>query len=148
MSSSLRDYFIDFIINILNKVLFWEKDPKRIVNILSFTHNLITYIMFIFLIVIHTVIPSFFLLVLFYIIYFFIWLHQIITGGCIISKVEQKLIGDSNSFVDPILDAFHIPITSESTSGIIVMGSTLVMIMLSLELFARTILTVKSYLRF
>jgi len=76
-----------------------------------------------------------------------VWIHHILTGGCIVSKLEQRLIGDKTSFVDPILEAFHMPITPETTSGVVIMGSTLVMVMMTLEISARTIMTLRSYLR-
>jgi hypothetical protein len=100
------------------------------------------------IILVHTIIPSYILLCIVYLFCFLIWIQHITTGGCISSKLEQRLIGDNNSFVDPILEVFNIPITPQTTSGIVVMGSTLVMFMLSLELCARTILTFNSYLRF
>ena len=61
------------------------------------------------------------------------------------SRIEQRLIGDTKSFVDPILDTFHIPITPESTAGIVVLGSTSIMFMLSCELVIRIITLIKNW---
>jgi hypothetical protein len=130
---------------ILRVLCFWENDDKRIGIFIRFLHHSIIYICFIWYIIIHTFMPSYLLFLLFYCIAGLIWLQHIILGGCIFSKIESRLIGDKKSFVDPILDTFHIPITAESTSGIVILGSTLGMFMLSCELMARTINGIRAW---
>ena len=137
--------FEDKVENIFRKVLFWENDDKRIGIFIRFLHHSIIYICFIWYIIIHTFMPSYLLFLLFYCIAGLIWLQHIIVGGCIFSKIESRLIGDKKSFVDPILDTFHIPITPESTSGIVRLGSTLGIFMLSCELMARTINGIRAW---
>lgn len=142
----IQEYLVNVLETMFKKLFFWEDDSVRIGKMIRFVHHFLTYCFLILYIVSHTVIPSYFLLFVLYIWVVLIWIHHIITGGCIISKVEQKLIGDSVSFIDPIMESFHIPITPDSTSGIIVMGSTVVVGMLTLELFSRTLLTLKTYI--
>jgi hypothetical protein len=55
----------------------------------------------------------------------------------VISKVEQKLIGDSESFVTPILEAFHLKPTQELAVAVVILGSSLGVFLLSLEWVAR-----------
>ena len=152
MSCSDISWFQDYLLNIFElitkKIFFWETDPVRIGKLIRFTHHSIVYIIGISIIIVHTVLPSYFLLCLVYLVCLLIWIQHITTGGCISSKLEQRLIGDNTSFIDPILEVFNIPITPQTTSGIVVMGSTLMIFMMSLELCARTVLTIKSYLRF
>jgi hypothetical protein len=147
-TSWYQEFLLSIIEPFFKKLIFWESEPVRIGKLIRLIHTNIVYILFFSLIIIHTIYPSYFLLLILYIIYFCIWVHHVLTGGCIISKLEQRLIGDNNSFIDQLLDVFNIPITPQTTSGIIVMGSTVVMFMLSLELSARTVLTLNSYLRF
>jgi len=153
MSSSIdTSWFQEYLLIILEpffkKLFFWETDPVRIGKLIRFLHHSIVYIIGISIILVHTVIPSYFLLCIVYLACLLIWIQHITTGGCLSSKLEQRLIGDKTSFVDPILEVFNIPITPQTTSGIVIMGSTLVIFMLSLELCARTVLTLNSYLRF
>jgi hypothetical protein len=148
MINPIQEKLLVYLEIFIKKILFWEDDSIRIGKIIRFLHHMIMYCLLISLILVHTVLPSYFLLCCFYTCCFCIWVHHIISGGCISSKLEQKLIGDTSSFVDPFLELFHIPITKETTVGITIMGSTLIMTMLSLELVCRTILYLRSYLRF
>ena len=74
-----------------------------------------------------------------------IWIQHCVVGGCLFSKVERRLIGDTKSFVDPILETFHIPVTPESTEGFVVLGSTTLMFMLSCELISKTITNIRTW---
>lgn len=132
----------------LRNLFFWETDDKKLGTLLRFLHHSVVYITLLTYIIIHTVMPSYILLVLLYGFILLVWIHHIICGGCLSSKIEQKLIGDSTSFVDPILESFHIPITSESTVGITIMGSTLLVVLLTFELTSRTILNVRQWIPF
>ena len=147
-TSWFQEYLIIILEPFFKKLFFWETDPVRIGKLIRFLHHSIVYIIGISIILVHTVIPSYFLLCMVYLACVLIWIQHITTGGCLSSKLEQRLIGDKTSFVDPILEVFNIPITPQTTSGIVIMGSTLVVFMLSLELCARTVLTLNSYLRF
>lgn len=147
-TSWFQDYLLDILEPLFKNLFFWETDPVRIGKLIRVIHTNSMYMLFFSIIIVHTVVPSYFLLVLIYILCFCVWVHHILTGGCIISKLEQKLIGDSSSFVDPILEVFNIPITPQTTSGAVVIGSTLIIFMMSLELCARTVLNVRQYIPF
>lgn len=130
---------------ILRKLFFWENDDKRIGSFVRFLHHSIIYLCLIWYIVIHTFIPSYFLFLLFYCFIGLVWVQHCIVGGCLFSKVERRLIGDTKSFVDPILETFHIPVTPESTEGFVVLGSTTLMFMLSCELISKTITNIRNW---
>jgi hypothetical protein len=130
----------------LRWIFFWERDDKTLGKFVRFLHHGVIYFALIMYIIIHTLHPSYLLLCLFWVFALTVWVQHVVTGGCIFSKIEQKLIGDSNSFVDPILAAFHMPITPETTTGIVTMGSSCVMVLLTFELMCRTILNVKAWL--
>jgi hypothetical protein len=133
---------------IIRWIFFWESDDKKLGVLLRFLHHSIVYTMGILYVLNHTIIPSYILFCFLYFGFFIVWTHHIITGGCLSSKVEQRLIGDSKSFVDPILEAFHIPITDKSTAGTVILGSTLVMSMLTFELTSRSILNIRHWFNF
>jgi len=133
----IQKYMINILEAFVKRLFFWENDEKRIGKLIRFFHHALTYLLAITIILAHTVFSSYNLLLITYILCLIIWFHQIVTGGCIVSKLEQKLIGDTNSFVDHILNALHIPITEETTVGITILGSTVIIIMLTIGILCK-----------
>jgi hypothetical protein len=133
----MEAYAVEWTEWLVRTVLFWEPDDVRKGIILRTIHHAGTYSLATLILVSHTIYPAFWLQTIVLGIYALVWIHQVLTHGCVISKVEQKLIGDSQSFVDPFLTMFRIEATHESTGGIIVLGSTLIMCLLSMEWLAR-----------
>lgn len=147
-TSWFQEYLLIILEPFFKKLFFWETDPVRIGKLIRVVHTISMYLLFFSIITVHTIFPSYFLLLIIYLLWFCVWAHHILTGGCIISKLEQRLIGDKTSFLDPILEVFNIPITPQTTTGTVVLGSSLILFMMTLELSARTVLTLNSYLRF
>lgn len=133
----MEAYAVEWTEWLVRTVLFWEPDDVRKGIILRTIHHAGTYSLASLIIVSHTIYPAFWLQSLVLGLYALIWAHQVLTHGCVISKVEQKLIGDSDSFVDPFLTMFRIETTHESKGGIVVLGSTLIMFLLSMEWVSR-----------
>lgn len=133
---------------IMRKLFFWEEDDKRLGILVRFLHHGIVFTMIAWYIILHTLVPSYFLFLVFYGAMFVIWLHHIIVKDCVLNKIEKKFIGEDKCFVDQLMEAFNIPITSESTAGLVILGSSLIFIMLTFELLARTILNVQSWMSF
>ncbi len=129
-------------------LFFWEKDPKRLGTLIRFAHHSTMYCIGFCFFLVHTFLPSYWLLLGVYICLLLIWFQHVSCGGCVVNRIERKYIGDSKSFVDPILDAFHIPITDETTKGITILGSTAIVGFLSLELTSRTLLNINHYLSY
>jgi hypothetical protein len=142
----LSKYIEDGLETVFRKIFFWETDDKIIGKAIRFVHHSLVYITLIWYVIIHTFMPSYILFVFFYLFCAIIWLHQFICSGCAISRVECRLIGDTSGFVDPIMEAFHIPVTPESTDGVVVLGGTAVMFMLTFELLGRTINNIRSWI--
>jgi len=117
--------------------MFWEEDPVRKGKILRYIHHFLSNALIILIIVSHTLYPAFWLqtIVLFFCV--LVWLQHVTCNGCVISKVEQKLIGDHESFVTPILEAFHLEPTQEVAIAFVIMGSSLGVFLLGLEWLAR-----------
>jgi len=122
---------------IVHKVMFWETDPVRKGKILRYIHHFFSNAIVVLIVVSHTIYPAFWLqtIVLFFCV--LVWLQHVTCNGCVLSKVEQKLIGDSDSFVTPILEAFHLKPTQDLAIAIVIMGSTIGVFLLGLEWLAR-----------
>jgi hypothetical protein len=132
---------------ILRKAIFWEKDDKQIGRLIRFIHYGFMYCMTFLYILIHTFLPSYFIFVAYYFIFLIIFIHHIICGGCILTVIEQRLIGDNQCFIDPLLEIFHIPTTPEVSSGVFILLSCLFMGFITLELILRTTLSIQQWFR-
>jgi hypothetical protein len=127
-------------------LFFWETNDKKLGILIRFLHHSLIYMALIWYVVIHTFLPSYFLFVGFYCFCLVVWLHHIISWGCVLNRLEQKLVGDTATFVGPILEIFHIPVTADSTDGVVVMGATVCIFFLTFELLSRSIVNVRSWL--
>lgn len=131
---------------IVRHIFFWETDDIKIGVFLRFLHHSIMYSLVILYVLNHTLIPSYFLFLVLYGAALLVWLHHLVCGGCLSSKLEQKLIGDTKSMVDPLMELFHIPITRDSAVGAVIFTSSLTVMMLTMELLNRTILNVQTWM--
>ena len=122
---------------IVHRVFFWESDNAKKGRIVRAIHHAGVFALGTMIIVSHTVYPAFWLQTLLLGFCLMVWAQHVLTNGCVISKVEQKLIGDEASFLDPFLDLFNIEATEQSKRGILILGSTIVVSLLSLEWVSR-----------
>jgi hypothetical protein len=121
----------------VHKVMFWEEDPIRKGKILRYIHNFLSNTLIILIVISHTLYPAFWLQTLILFACVLVWLQHLACNGCVISKVEQKLIGDHESFVTPILEAFHLEPTPELATVFVIVGSSMGVFLLGLEWLAR-----------
>ena len=135
MNESLTNLFESFV----RKLFFWEKEDRRIGGVLRFFHYCSSYFLILIYIINHTVYPSYWVLLIFYVTYFFIFIHHLICGGCIVTKVEHRLLKDQQCFIDPLLEIFHIPTTPEVSNRIFMMLSCFLMSIFTIEIIGRTI---------
>jgi len=131
----------------LRRVIFWEKDDKKIGLMIRFIHYSFIYFMVFFYILNHTFLPSYFLFMIYYCIFLLMFIHHMICGGCILTVIENRMIGDKQCFIDPLLEIFHIPTTPEVSSGVFILISCLCMGFLTLELILRTTLSIQQWFR-
>ena len=117
--------------------MFWEEDPIRKGKILRYIHNFLSNTLIILIVISHTLYPAFWLQTLILFACVLVWLQHLACNGCVISKVEQKLIGDHESFVTPILEAFHLEPTPELATVFVIVGSSMGVFLLGLEWLAR-----------
>jgi len=151
MSTSQRGRLYNILFHIVETVLlklfFWETEPARIGKLIRFLHHGVLYILGALLVFNHVVYQNYLLFLVLYICCSIIWIQHIVTWDCLVSSIEAKFIGDSVGFLDPILEAMHIPVTKETSTGVMILGSTLVITMLTLELISRTSLAIQGYFR-
>jgi hypothetical protein len=121
----------------VHKAMFWETDPVRKGKLLRSMHHFVSHAVIMLVIISHTLYPAFWLQTVVLCMCILVWLQHVTCNGCVISKVEQKLIGDSESFVTPILEAFHLKPTQEIAVAVVILGSSLGVFLLSLEWVAR-----------
>jgi hypothetical protein len=127
-------------------LFFWEIDDKRIGLFIRVLHQYLIMFLVISYLIVHTILPNYFYLFSIWFIAGIIWSLHCLTGSCVLTKIEQKLIDDKITVADPFLDIFHIPKTKENIMGVTLMTSTAFFLFLSFELLARTVLNIKSYI--
>jgi hypothetical protein len=144
----LQTNLVSYLELILRWIFFWEQDEKRLGTLVRILHHGLMYSLGICLVLVHTIVPSYWLFLCLYGSIALIWIQHIVCGDCIVNEIEKKWIGDTKCFVEPFLEVFHMPVTDETTRGVTIMGSTLVMILLTLELTSRTILNIQYYMSY
>jgi len=122
---------------LVHRVLFWESDDAKKGRILRAIHHSGVVVLGTMIVISHTLYPAFWLQTILLGFCLLVWVQHVLTNGCVLSKVEQKLIKDESSFLDPILEMFHVDATEQSKRGILILGSTLVVTLLTMEWFAR-----------
>jgi len=140
---TILEYWIE---HFFRFILFWESDNKRIGILIRYIHSFSMSILFICYILAHTFIPSYWLMFGVWLTMSIIWIHHILTGSCILTRIEQRLINDKITLADPLLELFNIPVTKENAMAITIFISTVSCITLSFELFTRTMLNFTSFL--
>lgn len=133
----MEQYAVEWTEWLVHKVLFWEKDNVKKGRILRLVHHIVSYGLVVLVIISHTIYPALWLQTYVLWICFLSWIQHVLTHGCVISKVEQKLIGDGDSLIDTILDIFRIEATEYSKRGILTLISTVTVGLLSLEWVSR-----------
>jgi hypothetical protein len=126
-------------------ILFWESDDKKLGILIRSIHQATIMTLFVLYVIVHTIVPSYWFLCIVWFLATIIWLHHILTGCCIFTRIEQRLIKDKLTISDPVLEIFHIPVTKENTLGITIIISTLCCVFISFELFTRSLLNLSSY---
>ena len=133
----MQSYAVDWTEWLVHRVFFWESDDAKRGRILRTLHHATVYALGTLIIVSHTIYPAFWLQTFLFGVCILIWIQHMLTHGCVASKVEQKLIKDQSSFLDPFLELYGIEASEPSKQGILMLGSSLVVFLMSLEWVAR-----------
>lgn len=130
----------------LRYLFFWESDDVKIGHFVRILHQMFIMFLIVCYLLVHTFFPSYIFLFFVWACIILIWIGHVITGGCIFTRIEQKLTGEKVTIADPLLELFQIPVTKETTMGITVLTSTIATIFLTFELLLRTIINIKSFM--
>lgn len=133
----MQHYAVDWTEWLVHRVFFWEKDDAKKGRIVRALHHAGVYALATLIIVSHTIYPAFWLQTALFGFCVLVWIQHMVTHGCIVSKVEQKLLKDESSFLDPFLELYGIEANEPSKQGILMLGSSLVVFFMSLEWVAR-----------
>ena len=134
----MEKYAVDWTEWAVHKVMFWEKDDERKGRILRAVHTATVYGLFTMIIVSHTIYPAFWLQTVILVLCGAVCVQHMMTNGCVISKVENRLLKDTTSIVvGPFLDLFQITVPDEAQDGLLTLGSSVVVLLLLLEWFGR-----------
>ena len=145
---SIRVFLEPRVETFFRTIFFWETDDKQIGRLVrAFHSNILTVILIVYWIS-HTVLHSYWLLWLLWTVLGLIWIQHVLAGCCILTRIEQRLIGDTECVLDPMMRLFQIPTTNENGKGLTIFLSTTFFLLQSLELYSRTVLNIQSFLFF
>jgi len=113
------------------KRMFGDDDEKT-GTIVRAIHTGVTYMALISIVLSFTLIPAFWFQTLLLGFCALVWGQHIVFHGCVFSKVEQRLLKDESSFLDPYLRLFDVEATERSKQGILMMLSTVGITMFTL----------------
>jgi hypothetical protein len=116
----------------VKRVFFWEEDETKVGKLVRAIHAGFTYIVLMLIVLSFTLIPAFWFQTVLLCIAGAVWAQHILFHGCVFSKVEQRLLKDETSFLDPYLDLFGVEATERSKQGILMMLSTVGVTMFTL----------------
>jgi hypothetical protein len=133
----MQHYAVDWTEWIVHRMFFWESDDAKKGRIVRAIHHAGVYALLTLIVVSHTIYPAFWLQTLLLGFCVLVWIQHMVTHGCVISKVEQKLLKDESSFLDPFLELFQIEASENSKQGILMLGSSLFVFLMSLEWISR-----------
>jgi len=121
----------------VHKMIFWETDDAQKGRIIRVIHYFLGYALIFLVAFSHLIYPAFWLQTVTLFLVTSVWLQHITCNGCVSSKVEQKLIGDNTSFIDPILQLFKLEPSQELTIFTLIVISTMATNILWLEWIGR-----------
>jgi hypothetical protein len=121
----------------IHKFFFWEKDDVQKGRIVRVIHYFLGFALIFLVAFSHLIYPAFWLQTVTLMLVTSVWFQHITCNGCVSSKVEQKLIGDNTSFIDPILQLFKLEPSQELTIFTLIVISTVATNILWLEWIGR-----------
>jgi hypothetical protein len=141
------DEVTDWVEWMLHKAMFWETDIGRKGRILRAVHHLTSYAMLTLVIVAHTLYPALWFQTFLLVAMGVIWIQHIVLRGCVFTRVEQRLIGDSNAFWDPYVEFIGIQPSEQVNTAVLITVSTVAFSLMGLEWTSNVIRLIKEVLK-
>jgi hypothetical protein len=121
----------------IHRILYWEEDNAKKGRLVRTLHTGVSYAILLMIVLSFTLLRAFWLQTLLLGVCGLIWLQHMLFHGCLFSKVEQRLLEDTTSFLDPFLDLVGVEANERSKQGILMMLSTVGMGMFTLAWVGR-----------
>ena len=108
----------------LVKRIFGDDDNAKTGRIVRAIHHGASYLLLGCVVLSFTLVPALWFQTVILGLCTLVWMQHMLFHGCLLSKVEQRLLKDETSFLDPYLDLFGIEASERSTQGILMLLST------------------------
>lgn len=131
----------------LHKVLFWESDKGRKGRILRAVHHLLSYAMLTLIIVAHTLYPALWFQTLLVVAVGVVWIQHMVLRGCVFTRVEQRLLGDTDSFWDPYIELIGIRPSQDVNTAVLITVSSVGFALMGLEWTSNILRLLKEVLK-
>ena len=114
------------------KRIFGDEDDAKTGRLVRTIHTAVAYCLILLVVLSFTLIPAFWFQTLLLGACGLVWIQHMLFHGCLFSKVEQRLLKDTTSFLDPYLELFDVEATERSKQGILMMLSSVGMFVFTL----------------
>ena len=122
---------------VIHRIFYWEEDNAKKGRLVRAIHTGTSYVILLMVVLSFTLLRAFWIQTILLGICGLIWLQHILVHGCVFSKVEQRLLEDETSFLDPFLELVGVEANERSKQGILMMLSTIGMAMFTLAWVGR-----------
>ena len=122
---------------VIHRIFYWEEDNAKKGRLVRAIHTGTSYVILLMVVLSFTLLRAFWIQTILLGICGLIWLQHILFHVCVFSKVEQRLLEDETSFLDPFLELVGVEANERSKQGILMMLSTIGMAMFTLAWVGR-----------
>ena len=143
----LKKEIVDGLEMITRGIYGWlAENDEALGNILYTVHLFSMTILMVVIFISHTIYPVIWFQIIVFITVFLVWIQHILLRTCVCTSLERRLMGpNSRVAIDFILDVFGIPISKRTRVGVTLLMSTITVLFLGLELFARGVLLLRQH---
>ena len=141
------DEVTDWVEWMLHKVMFWETDNGRKGRILRAIHHLMSYAMLTLIVVAHTLYTALWFQTILVVAVGVVWIQHMLLRGCVFTRVEQRLLGDTGSFWDPYVELMGIRPSRDVNTAVLITVSTVGFALMGLEWTANVLRLVSERLK-
>lgn len=136
---SIRWRVIEFTESLLRHLFFWTNNDEEFGNALIGFHICIAVVVCISIIVVQLVDAPPIIIFVMMLLFIFLFLQHYIFGICILSSIENRVLGAPYPIMEDILRVFTIPVSVESVRGVTFLIMTIFTVIFGLQLIRRSI---------
>lgn len=137
---SLKNAIVDILETAMRFMYGWIAKNDEILGEIVYTSHLAGfYTLLVLIFISHTFYPVFWFQVFVFLFLFAVWIQHLVLKTCVLTSLERRLMGPEHALsIDVLLNCFGIPVQRETRMGVTLMLSTVGVMFLGLELFARS----------